>query len=314
MGKKSIFFWKIHIFRISSFTMKKFLLFLKKEHPRSILSYDHGRVTILFFSLVFFLLIFFKPYILADYSIKVRFLVVMCYTLIACIGLWIGRFLSTPYQTKKWTRLNQVVHVFNVIIISWLLGSLFTVFMLDNLIEYVFGPHHSAMIPPSFFLFSFLYVFVFGVVIYVFLRLYDLTYLFRRPNAFSNKVSHIDTTAIGASDNIKLKGKNKGEFIEIQQKKLLYIKAEGHYAQVYYLNAENNLETKLLRSSIKEIENSIKFIDNIYRSHRSYIVNIDYVQSIIPHEHKSYGYLKNDLGKISVSKDNVAILKKRINA
>ncbi len=53
---------------------------------------------------------------------------------------------------------------------------------------------------------------------------------------------------------------------------ILYIKAEGNYHRIYYLNGESILNT----GNIKEIENSL---DNsvFFRCHKSYIINMVYI-------------------------------------
>ena len=65
--------------------------------------------------------------------------------------------------------------------------------------------------------------------------------------------------------------------IEVPQDRLLYISADDNYVKIFYLK-ENVLCSHLLRSSLKRVEETVNSTQ-LVRTHRSYLVNPDFVQS-----------------------------------
>ena len=63
----------------------------------------------------------------------------------------------------------------------------------------------------------------------------------------------------------------------IKPDNLIYIKSAGNYLELFHLNS-GKLTKELIRGSIKEFES--KITKNIFlRTHRSYIVNLQYLSS-----------------------------------
>ena len=78
---------------------------------------------------------------------------------------------------------------------------------------------------------------------------------------------------------IKLLSQNNDETIIIELKQLVCIKSEGNYLNVFY-STQNEIKSKLIRNSIKNIEEHLAAFENIIRCHRSYIVNLDSVKKM----------------------------------
>ena len=102
----------------------------------------------------------------------------------------------------------------------------------------------------------------------------------------SRKNKHIATnfnkniqqrTKKSENQKIKLLSQNNDETIIIELKQLICIKAEGNYLKVFY-KIGNEIKSKLIRNSIKNIEENLIVSENIIRCHRSYIVNLDKVK------------------------------------
>jgi len=92
---------------------------------------------------------------------------------------------------------------------------------------------------------------------------------------------------------------------------ILYIEAADNYMDVYYLE-ENKVSHKLLRSTIKQIEEQLKSYPSFVRCHRAYIVNIDQITNI---EGNAQGYklkLQNTPKEIPVSRTYMQTLRDRI--
>jgi len=78
---------------------------------------------------------------------------------------------------------------------------------------------------------------------------------------------------------IKLSSNINDETVSIKLEQLLCVKSEGNYIKVFF-KEENKAKSKLLRNSIKNIEEQLSIYENVVRCHRSYIVNLDNVEKL----------------------------------
>jgi len=92
---------------------------------------------------------------------------------------------------------------------------------------------------------------------------------------FNKSIEH--KTSKSENSKIKLLSQNNDETIIIELKQLICIRSEGNYLKVFF-STENELKSKLIRNSIKNIEEHLIIFENIIRCHRSYIVNLDAVK------------------------------------
>lgn len=101
------------------------------------------------------------------------------------------------------------------------------------------------------------------------------------------------------------------ESLEVLPENLLYIEAYGNYVKVNYLNDEKNRQ-KLLRVTIKQMEESLHDYSTIIRCHRAFLVNTD---NIINVKGNSQGYrltLRSTNEEIPVSRAYSRALKEQI--
>jgi DNA-binding LytR/AlgR family response regulator len=92
-----------------------------------------------------------------------------------------------------------------------------------------------------------------------------------RKNEFLLNISFVLNEIIERNDKIT-SIKNGNEFIKINLRNLVYIKSFGNYLELYL----NNNEVKVVRCTMENILNDINDKDFI-QTHRSYIININYV-------------------------------------
>lgn len=71
----------------------------------------------------------------------------------------------------------------------------------------------------------------------------------------------------------------KMDRFELETATFLFAKAEGNYVMLY-LRKEKGLNKILKRIPIKELENQLDHLDNIVRIHRSFIVNLSFVENV----------------------------------
>ena len=95
------------------------------------------------------------------------------------------------------------------------------------------------------------------IILKIFLVVTPILFIARR---------YVHTLISKNDDVITLKGANKLDVLKIKPADLVCISNAQNYAEVYYL--ENDvLKTKLLRSSLKQMEADIDFMIRIHRSH-----------------------------------------------
>ncbi|NDV60099.1 LytTR family DNA-binding domain-containing protein [Bacteroides sp. 519] len=84
-------------------------------------------------------------------------------------------------------------------------------------------------------------------------------------------------TSTKEDDLISLNGSTK-ESISIKPEDILYIESEGNYVNVHYRQGDK-ATYKQLRSTIKQMEESLKNYSMFIRCHRAFIVNINHISS-----------------------------------
>ena len=71
----------------------------------------------------------------------------------------------------------------------------------------------------------------------------------------------------------------KNDILIIKADLLILIKSSDNYIEVYYKNTDI-IKKQIIRSSLKKVEETITEYKYIFRCHRSYIVNVNYINEI----------------------------------
>lgn len=98
-------------------------------------------------------------------------------------------------------------------------------------------------------------------------------YLLRR----GEKTPLLETTQ--AEQSITLYSDNQSDSFKVKQFQVVCLKTCDNYLEVYYLNESNELQNRLIRSSMKKMQESLN-TESFYRSHQSYLVNLAYVKGL----------------------------------
>ncbi|MDR1202051.1 MAG: LytTR family transcriptional regulator [Tannerellaceae bacterium] len=80
------------------------------------------------------------------------------------------------------------------------------------------------------------------------------------------------------SNPIKLSGNTK-DFIELHPEQFIYLEAYGNYVKVNYAE-KGMVKQKLLRTTIKQMEDELASVSFIIRCHRAFLVNIKHIISV----------------------------------
>lgn len=90
---------------------------------------------------------------------------------------------------------------------------------------------------------------------------------------------HKDPPAPVVAQPVMLSGDNQGEQLLLLPDQIRYLSAADNYVQVYFL--ENGvLKNRILRSTMKKMEDVLVAYPNFFRCHRTYLVNLDQVRHV----------------------------------
>lgn len=79
--------------------------------------------------------------------------------------------------------------------------------------------------------------------------------------------------------SIQLSSPSSNDQLNIALEQLLFIKSEGNYCKISYIE-EQIIQTKLLRTTLKKVEEELKLHHSIIRCHRSYIINKQHIKTV----------------------------------
>lgn len=292
--------------------MDKLSQFFNKEYLRVYTSYNTKKVSFFIFVFVFLFMVFFEPYRVGEFQFEQKLFVSFSYAIFSVLGYYISTLLMKPDRAVKWKIKQEIAHVLLANIFIAVLTSLFVINFLNYSLVTFFDSSKPFFVSGEFHVFNFIYIMVTSVICYAFLRLYDVSFFLVKQKKEKKEPNIIDQK-LKEARALTLCGKNKNECLELTVSQFVYMKSEGHYVKVHYLaNKNKKVESKVLRASMKDMELSTLFSSKIMRCHKSYLVNLDYIHSVISESNKSYANLKHRVGKVSVSKDKLARIKERL--
>jgi hypothetical protein len=121
--------------------------------------------------------------------------------------------------------------------------------------------------------------------------------------ALSERIKH-DTVKEGV---ITLSGSTK-ESVTTQPENILYIEATGNYVNVHY-KQDGKLTCKLLRTTIRQIEETLQQEPAFVRCHRTYIVNTGWIDRVTGNAQGYKLYLRDTSEEIPVSRTYLNAIK-----
>jgi hypothetical protein len=270
-------------------------------------------VVIIVCLLVCFILAFFQPFGIENFSTDVKYYVIIGYTLVTAISTSIVGYLlpflfKKFYNSSKWTIGKSLIN--NVLIILLIaLGNSIFAWSIGHRQIGTFG---------SVFLFYILVTSLIGIIP-VIVAIFIVQNNALKKNLYDAKLIN-DQLAKRLKDTIQLNyiepevivlSGNTKETVTLYPDSILYLESSGNYIKIKYL-LKGVIKQKQLRTTIAQMEKSLHYYPYIVRCHRAYMVNISYIINI---EGNSQGfqldlrYLKE---KISVSRSYIKAIKDKL--
>jgi DNA-binding LytR/AlgR family response regulator len=116
-------------------------------------------------------------------------------------------------------------------------------------------------------------------------RLYDNNQLLRqRIHQLHENLTHVNTQLAKNEKepialNLELFSENKSEKIVLQLNDLVLIRSADNYIEVVY-KENDQFKKKLIRNTLKNMEDMLTYYNEFIRCHRTCIVNKDYIEKL----------------------------------
>lgn len=258
--------------------MNRLFRYLKQPHPAVS---KRWHIVVVASLTVLFVLGIFQPFGIGQ-MIEANYLVLLGFVLVTvvclCIIAYIFPLIFKRFYTGEWTvGKNMLNGLFIVLSIS-----------LGNTCYYYIVMHERVSFSWENAFFSFLFYFVVTLLVSL-VPITIITFLqhnqmlkqhLEEAQELNRKLAAkvvVDQQSY-TSEPIILSGNTK-ESIKLHPEQLIYLEAYGNYVKVNYIEGDA-VKQKLLRATIKQIEDELASISYIIRCHRAFLVNIQHVSSV----------------------------------
>jgi len=270
--------------------------YLSRESLFGYLMHDTSKTLIFIFIGIFSILVFFRPYILSHYELKPRVILIIGYSIIGCLSYALSFLVFSPHNKKRWTKLLEIGLFSLCFIIAYFSIWLYTVIHVNYLFEQLYGYNSIPVLPDSFFIVLFIYTIGIGLLLYLIIHSYDIFLSFEKHGKSDTLLSNLanNKTRLGYADSelkVTLKGKNENELLDIDISQFIAAKSDGHYIKIFYLCYNKEFKQFILRNSMANMEQQLIHIEQTYRCHKSYIINLNYLKSAYTNSIKKTSFL-----------------------
>lgn len=183
------------------------------------------------------------------------------------------RLFKEFYCPQKWTVKRNLLN--NVVVL--LIFGCFVVFY-----DYVILMQQPTGYFPVIFIIDLFATLTIGIVPLTFITILIQNSALKRNLNNSNEMNQaLSVRAKSETDNpllITFNGSKK-ESLTIKPTDILYMEASGNYVNIHYFQ-DNKVTSKLLRTTIKQIEEEIQDQPGFFRCHRAFIININQITKV----------------------------------
>ncbi len=150
--------------------------------------------------------------------------------------------------------------------------------------------------------------FLVGFLLLVIVLPLNLERLINKHKTSIHKIA--DRRSPTSSDSIySVKDALSNELFELKAENFLFAKVEGNYTEVF-TSSDDGIHKKLVRVTLKELEEQLKYNPQIYKTHRSYLVHLNTITAISGNAQGYQLQLKNCPYTVPVSRSHI----KKFNA
>jgi hypothetical protein len=118
-------------------------------------------------------------------------------------------------------------------------------------------------------------------VIYFFIISNEVNMLLQAKESLKKRIlpRKLWTEVPAPDETITLSGRTKDSLI-LKPNHILYMEVLGNYVDVHYLDENEKISRKTIRTTIQQMEETLENYPTVIRCHRTYIVNISHVEKV----------------------------------
>jgi LytTr DNA-binding domain len=187
-----------------------------------------------------------------------------------CSLIWSVVVRSWPsfFNEKKWNVGREAVSIMTMIVLISIGNMLFSAWKFNNTLSL------RLLLMWIWVTFS---VGIFPTLLGIFIKQFRLTRRYAAEAALLNQSLPPATKQHDISPAlVTLQGDSPSEQVTLSIAELLYIEADDNYVTVFFWH-NHQLQQRILRSTLRRIEAALQTFPQVFRCHRTYLVNLDRV-------------------------------------
>lgn len=236
-------------------------------------------------------LVFLQPFDTAQYDIDYKMLRLWGYGLCCLIPVLLLHPLENALYTaqkNKWYLLNELGYVIISLLFIFTACYFYNTFVVNTNLDFSIRGWRYFMIH-------------YGVP---FMPILGPIWLYFRNRFGKIRLPEED---MQEEKQISIQGDNKSESLVISTSHFIYAQAQQNYVTIYYLK-EDTVAQKMMRSTLSNLQ---KQLPDAWQVHRSFLVNLAYIQSISGNSRKRIIHLTVAPDAIPISQKYYEALQKR---
>ncbi len=224
---------------------------------------------------VFLFLLIFQPFGLNYYGDGLVGLTLgyglTCFTSMVILNILIPNAFSNLFNEEKWTVSKQIgwslINVSSIGLANLLYSNVVGVanFSIESLIRFEIYTIALALFP---------------LLLFIITNYKRLTARFEKSaKLINNSILQFQQKNNNKADFITIESDNISENLRVPIQDILFIQSSDNYITVNYKKKDETC-SKVLRNTLKSVENQLEIYPNIFRCHKSYLVNLSKVNHI----------------------------------
>ncbi len=245
-------------------------MFLSRSFPFSSSYRLHAGIASLNGGILVFILLFLQPFNMSSFQHDFKNLLLFGYGICAFLGYIIVQYFTNLYfkRNKIWNWGNEIIFL-----------------VVSNIIGISIGYYyHIKLVNPMDFSISSLLFFMFYICLPTLPLIAGFTAVIRYLAIKESSVVNTTYPTSEKKEYLDILSNNKKENFVIAKNKLIYVRALDNYVQFYILNEKDTLQKKIIRTTLNKVEKST---DYLLKTHRSYLVNADFIKKISGNSQKA---------------------------
>ncbi|MCE7997126.1 MAG: LytTR family transcriptional regulator [Roseivirga sp.] len=216
---------------------------------------------------------------------------------------WVPGLFPSFFEEKKWTVGKALLFLSYNFLILGLWNHIYSIFFVQqNIFLMTSGPQ---------LLESLLKIMIIGLAASLFLVLFRYNLLARRHLELSQSLNQNLESGKLASDAGKagvIELMLEGNLVKVGPNELTYIRAEGNYIALHFRD-ETKAAPPLYRATMKQVEEQMLGLPEFFRCHRSFIVNLQAIESSQGNSQGLFIKVDGSEEKIPVARPKIKLLR-----